>query len=193
MGDSRVLRISDNVFNIVAILENPNANGEIYRAQYIFKLYDAFNPTPLMEIEGGTFVPKGANFAIFEGPVSIEGGAVPVRATLEWVPESLVWRRDNTPVVELRVASRTLSGEDSRPRLDAIIENPSLENVSNIEIVALLSDETGSVFAASKTFIDSLSAGGRTPVVFTWPGAFVNRAIDISIIIRILPDRSFVR
>src|SRR3989338_2125266 len=45
-GDPRVLEVAENTFEIVALIENPNANGEIYRARYIFKLYDALSSIP---------------------------------------------------------------------------------------------------------------------------------------------------
>ncbi len=79
------------------------------------------------------------------------------------------------------------------PRLDAIIRNVSLENVSNIDLAALISNDAGNVFAASKTFVDSLPSGASVPIVFTWSAPFSDRVVNTEIIIRILPDRSFVR
>ena len=35
-GDPRVLKVADGVFEVVALVQNPNANGEIRRAGYIF-------------------------------------------------------------------------------------------------------------------------------------------------------------
>lgn len=192
-GDPRVLEVADGVFEIVALLENPNASGEIYRAQYLFKLYDALSVIPLKVIEGETFVPKGETFAIFEGPFNLEEGVTPTRATFEWKDESLVWQKNTLEVPELLVKDFILSRETTNPRLDANIENTSLENVSNIDLVVLISNETGSIFAASKTFIDTLPAGEKAPIVFTWPRPFGDKVLDVDIIIRILPDRSFIR
>jgi hypothetical protein len=192
-GDPRVLKIKENTFELVAAIENPNANGEIYRAGYTFKLYGNSSAIPLKLVEGETYVPKGSTFAIFEGPFVLEEGAVPNRVTFEWKEESLVWRKGATGTTRLLVKDLNLSREDIHPRLDASIENLSLEDVSNIELVALISNDTDSIFAASKTFIDRLSVRESIPVVFIWPGPFNERALDIKIIIRIFPDRSFIR
>ena len=92
----------------------------------------------------------------------------------------------NTLDVDLTEVIKRLS-------VNANIENVSLENVSNIDLVALIYDETGSIFAASKTFIDTLPVGGSVPVVFTWPEVFSHQALNTEIIVRIFPDRSFIR
>ena len=192
-GDPRVLRIADKVYEIVAMVENPNASAEIYKARYTFKLYGTDSPIPVKEIEGETYVPKGTTFALFEGPFNLEAGVLPTRATLEWREETLVWRKNILSIPELRVKDRSLSRVETSPRLDAVIENVSLENVSNIDLVALLSDSTGNIFAASKTFIDTLPIGASAPVVFNWPGPFGREAVNIDIVIRIFPDSSFIK
>ena len=174
-GDPRVLEIEDNTFEIVALIENPNASGEIYRAGYTLKLYNALSTIPLRVVEGETYVPKGASFAIFEGPFVLETGVVPTRAILEWKEESFLWQRNTREKPELVVKDSSLSRlsrENTRPRLDASVENVSLENVSNIDLVAIISDETDNIFAASKTFVDTLPAGESASVVFTWPRPF---------------------
>ena len=192
-GDPRVLKISDNTFEVIALIENPNTNGEIYRAGYTIRLYDALSAIPIKVIEGETHVPKGITFSIFEGPFNLEVGVSPTRATFEWKKDTLVWHRNTMQTPELVVRDMIISRENLRPRLDANIKNISLESVSNVDLAALISDETGSIFAASKTFIDVLPAGATVPVVFTWPEPFIKKAISTNIIIRILPDKSFVR
>lgn len=192
-GDPKVLRVTENLFETVVLVENPNASGEIYRAGYIFKLYDASSSVPVKIIEGETYVPKGTTFAVFQPPFSIESGAVPTRTTFEWKQDTLIWRQNVKILPEVVSTDLRLSRETTNPRLDANLENLSLEDISNIDLVALISDGTGSVFAASKTFVDILPASTKVPVVFTWPRPFNGEAIDIDIIIRILPDGSFIR
>lgn len=193
-GDPRVLKVRENTFEIVALAENPNTSGEIYRAGYTFKLYDALSTIPLTIIEGETYVPKSATFAVFEGPFKLEGGAIPTRVTLEWKTGSFVWQKNILPVPELKVKESRFSREDTSPRLDTRVENLSLENVSNIDLVAVLSDDTGNIFAVSKTFIDTIPAGKNAPAVFIWPEPFkkvekeetCNFPVDVALVI----DRS---
>ena len=192
-GDPRILTVSDNTYEVVALIENPNNNGEIYRAGYTIRLYGAQSSIPLKVIEGETHVPKGITFSIFEGPFNLEPGVVPSRATFQWKEETLIWQKNTLLVPEIMVSDIIISREDTSPRLDANIKNVTLETVSNIDLAALISDETSSVFAASKTFIDVLPPGATVPVVFTWPEAFERKAVNTNIIIRILPDKSFIR
>lgn len=192
-GDPQILQVKDGVFEVVALVENPNANAEIYRAKYFLRLYSAQSITPVKVVEGETFVPQGRTFAIFEGPFTANGTAMPLRATIEWQEASLIWKKNDSVLPNLRISNKSLSREDSSPRLDAVVENTSLARISNIDVVALVYNEKGSIFAASKTFIDSMPAGGSAPIVFIWPQAFREKAINIEIIPRILPDRSFIR
>lgn len=192
-GDPRVLKIADNTFEVVALIENTNISGEISRAGYAIKLYDLKSVIPIRIIEGEIYVPKASTFAIFEGPFILEAEVTPARAVLEWKKESLVWRNNIRRTPKLTAQDISFSREDTSPRLDATIENPSLENVSNIDLVALIFSETGNIFAASRTFIDTLPAGGMAPIVFTWPKPFSEKPLNVNIIIRILPDRSFIQ
>lgn len=192
-GDPRILMIATSTYEVVAVLENPNPAAEIYRAQYTLKLFDLTSALPVKVIEGATFIPKGQTLAIFEGPFTLGEEIMPARATLEWYKDSLVWRKNGNAEPELKVNDVKLSKTDLSPRLEANLENTSLGDVSNIDLIALISDEEGNIFAASKTFVDSLSSRERAPLIFSWPRAFKSAAIGIQIIPRIFPDSSFLR
>ena len=192
-GDPRLLRVNDDTFELVAVVENPNTNGEIYRAGYTFTIYSNSSSTPVRVVEGETYVPKASTFSIYEGPFTIDEGIVPSRVTFIWKEDSLIWQQGLLQTSKLTVNNPRLSGVDVRPRLEATVENASLEDISNIELIALVENNSGTIFAASKTFIDRLPSGESMPVVFTWPAPFTDVALDTTIMIRILPDRSFVQ
>ena len=192
-GDPRVLPVGNSTYAVVALVENPNSGAEIYRAGYTLKIYDAVGIIPLKEISGETYAPNASTFAIFEGPFAIEVGVTPKRVTLEWQRETLVWQKNVATLPALRVKENILSKEDSTPRLDVTLENLSLQKVSNIDLVALISDAEGNLVAASKTIIESLAPGEAAPAVFTWPKPFGVEAVGTKVIIRVFPDRSFIR
>ena len=192
-GDPQVLEVKEGVFEVVALVDNPSIDAEIYRAKYFIRLYSAKSIAPTRVIEGETFVPKGVKFAIFEGPFTTSDGAIPIKATIEWREDSLAWKKNNSPIPILKVISKMVSKEDTIPRLDAVIENASLKNVSNIDAISLVYNDKGTIFAASKTFIDSLAVGANAPIVFSWPEPFGEKILNIEIILRVLPDRSFIR
>ncbi len=191
-SDPRVLKITDNTYEVVVLVENPNTNGEIYRAGYTFKLYDATDINPIKIINGETYVPKNSTFVIYEGPFLIEGGIVPTRVTFEWLSSSLNWKKNVPPQPKLAIKEIILSREETKPRINAEITNMSLESISNVELVATVSDEGNNILAASKTYIDILKKGETVPLVFTWPDQFKIKSeicespVDISVVL----DRS---
>jgi len=192
-GDPRVLSLATSTFQVVALVKNSNSSAEIYRARYVLKIYDTQSLVPVKVISGNTHVPRGGDFAIFEGPFNLEPGVVPARATLEWEENSLIWKNVSEALPELKVRNLVFSKASTTPRLDAMIENPNLDSISNVDLTALIYDAQGNIFAASKTFIENLPAGGTAPAVFTWPKPFGREVIRTEILIRIFPDRSFIR
>jgi hypothetical protein len=192
-GDPRILSIASSTYEVVALVENPNPGAEIYKAGYTFMLYSPASNIPVKTIQGSTFVPKGTSFAIFEGPFTLEAGLTPTRATVEWEKASLTWQKNSLAYPELSIEDTALTSASSSPRLSASVENLSLESVSNIDLVALISDEAGNLFAASRTYIDSLEVGEKAQILFTWPRPFTKTAGSVEIIKRVFPDRSFIR
>jgi hypothetical protein len=192
-GDVRVLTLTDGVYQVAALVENPNQDAEIYRAGYTIKVFDNTSPVPLYTIEGEAYIPKGSAVAIFEGPFTVEGDAMPRRAILEWKADSLVWRKNTAQTPNLLVRNRNFSRLNETPRLEAVIENQTLETISNIDLTAFISDADGNIFAASKTFVEYIEAGRESPIVFTWPRPFEREIVDINIVVRTYPDRSFIR
>jgi hypothetical protein len=192
-GDPRVLIIAPNTYEIVGLVGNPNPGAEIYRAKYTVKIYDSVSALPIKTIDGSAHIPKGRTVALFEGPFTLPAEVAPTRATLEWQEMSLDFRKTEVPEPEIEVFDLELANSSSSPRLTAKVENLSLGNVSNIDFVALISDAGGNIFAASKTYIDSLEAGETADIFFAWPRPFSKQAANTQIIERVLPDRSFIR
>lgn len=191
-GDPRVIEVAPGFYEIVAVVENPNATAAIDRARYSLKLYEQGAITPFEVIEAETFIPRSSTFAIFEGPFNF-GESRPVRAVLEWNPQTLVWRKDDTAKPGLAVRNVVLTGEDAEPRISATLVTSALEPSRNVELVALISDEGGNIIAASKTVADSVSRGEEVPIIFTWPSPFAKGNVGIDILWRVLPDRSYIR
>jgi hypothetical protein len=191
-GDPRVLKVARNIYEVVAVYDNPNVSGEVYRAPYVIKIYEAGTAVPIKIIESSTYIPTNSEFIVFEGPFEL-GERIPDRATLEWKRDNLVWKKNFNQKPNVEVRNRIISKEDTTPRVDATVVNNTLDPVSNIELIVLISDETGNTIAASKTFIDQLEKGESVPVVFAWPEPWSAKGTGIEIITRLLPDRSFLR
>ncbi len=192
-GDPRVLTVATSTYQVVALVENSNSTAEISRAGYTIKIYDASSAVPVRTFEGEAYVPKGATFAVFEGPFVLEAGVVPVRATLQWKESTLVWNRNPSAVPELLAVEPSFSRLDTSPRLEAVVKNPTLETASNIDLTVLVSGADGNIFAASKTFVNELHPGEESRVIFTWPRPFEREPAGAEILMRVFPDRSYIR
>jgi hypothetical protein len=185
-GDARVLKIATSTYEVVALFENPNRNARVKSARYAISLYAEGSLVPIKRIEGAVFVPKGANFAVFEGPFALEE-AVPTRALIEWDRESLVWEKDASPLPDLAVKQTAFSRLEASPRLEAVVENNSLDEVRDIDLTALILDANGNIMAASKTYIDALGAQEEKRAIFSWPAPFASAPIQIQVIVTALP------
>jgi len=188
-GEPRLLKIATTTYVIALPVENPNAGGIVKRAPYIFTIYAQNNSTAIKAFERETYIGRSANFALFEGPFTLEG-AGPFRVVFEWGP-NLVWEKSDEPNPLLAVEDTNLI-TSSNPRLEAKITNRSQFGVNNIEVVAVLSDASGNTMAAGKTFVDGIRSGESAPVSFSWPSPFTSAPVSIRIIPHILPDKSYI-
>ena len=170
-GDPRVLDLGQGIYEIVAIVENPNVAAEILHARYTIKLFEALSPVPMRIIESEAFVPNNGIFVVFEGPIDM-GGRQPVRATLEWHQDTFVWQKNIQIVQEVETKNVVLTREDSKPRISAMLVNDSLNQVFNIELTAIVSGEDDNLIAASKTFVEKLAGGASSPITFNWSEPF---------------------
>ncbi|HLP43710.1 MAG TPA: vWA domain-containing protein [Candidatus Nanoarchaeia archaeon] len=165
---SRAFRVTEDVYSAVAYIENQNSNSETW-APYTFRLYDAANSL-IGSREGRTYIQKNKVIAVFEPNINTEG-KIPARVSFEFSGK-LEWQRNFDVVPNLAITQKDLTGENTKPRIDATIENKSLETAENIELVAIVYDNKENAIAASRTFVDSLSKDQAIHVAFTWPQPF---------------------
>jgi Mg-chelatase subunit ChlD len=164
---SRAFKVTDGVYSAVAYIENPNINSEA-TVGYIFKFYDS-NNVLITTREGNVFIPKNKQFAVFEPNILTHNA--PARVTFDFTKKP-VWKRDLTPDPEVAVSHKTLVNSETRPRIDAVIENHALSPVSNIEVVAIVYDGNENAIGASRTFVDRIDEESTSGVTFTWPTPF---------------------
>ncbi|TAL49425.1 VWA domain-containing protein [Patescibacteria group bacterium] len=186
--DPRIFRVSLGVYSLLAYVENPNVSAGVRSAPYIFRIYDK-EGLLILERRGSTFIPRGKTFAVFDGNFSLEE-RIPAKATFEW--GELVWSRTTVSGPEISITNKALMREETTPRVEATVENKSLEPIRDLELTALIFDSDGNAIASSRTFLEYLDKGGEAEVVFTWPQPFPTRAevcaapVDVTLVL----DRS---
>ncbi|MCI0619794.1 hypothetical protein L0Y40_02040 [Candidatus Wolfebacteria bacterium] len=166
---SRFFQIAPGVYNIVALIENPNVGVEARDVPYVFKLYDA-NGLLVYERKGQITIPAEHSFVVFESDI-IVGERIPQNSFFEFteVPD---WQRREREAPTLRTGELVLSNVSTAPRLTAMLENTMFADVENIAVVAVVFDENGNALATSRTIVDRLGGGERTALIFTWQTPF---------------------
>ncbi len=166
--DPRIFRVSEDTYNVLAYIENPNITAEVQNAPYIFKIYDQ-EGSLITERRGTTFIPKGTTFAVFNGNFNLE--KVPFRVTFEF-EQPLTWTRTDIESPNIEIRNSTLLNEDTEPRVQAVVENHGLERLVNVEFTAIVFDGGGNAIGTSRTLLELINPGEMRDIVFTWPQSF---------------------
>lgn len=168
-SDPRIFTVFDNMYSVVAFVENRNINFKAPAVPYKFKIYDGRNNV-IAEREGVTSINTSGVITFFEGNIII-ANSVPKRAEIE-LPKNISWikKTGDEPVIE--VTNSPLLRQDTTPRIEATISNKSTIDVTNIELVAVVFDGKDNAIAASRTIVDRLNKNDSAGVFFTWPRAF---------------------
>ena len=180
---SRVLPVAEGVYNVVALVENLNPSAEASEAPYVFKIFDDRNIL-IYERKGGTFIPTKSVFPVFEASI-ITGMRKPAAVFFEF-SEKPDWQRATGQKPDIRVRSKKLSAENGGTRLEAVLENRTLDRLDNIEAIAVISNSDGNAIAVSRTVVESLTREESKIAVFTWPVDFTGDAVVSDIYVRVL-------
>jgi len=162
---ARSFKVTQGQYNAVAYIENTNALVAAPEVPYTVSLYDTQGL--IVQRTGITILPADSVYPVFEARIDTQG-RTPTQTIIElgdiplWV--SAVSGRD-----QFTVQSRTLTGADVKPRLEAQVFNNAFIPVTNLEVVATIFDAQGNALTSSRTFIDTLGPKSAETAVFTWP------------------------
>lgn len=166
---ARVFHVTDDVYNAVAFFSNPNTEVKAQEVPYSFKVYDG-SGILITEARGRANIPPRRQFAIFEDGIRT-GERAPARTTFEFLDPPF-WVRADAADNVIRVENVTLERFFTSPRLDADIRNTSLEDLEDVEAVAVVQDIEGNAINASRTFVEELPAQSARHITYTWPQGF---------------------
>jgi hypothetical protein len=164
----RALPVTDEVYHAVAYIENNNVNAGIKRVNYEFKIYDIDNLL-IAERTGHTFIEPNQKSAIFAQGIKV-GNRIPALVDFT-IDRNATWFDTEERFAQQNIVTNTFEWErmDTTPTLRARVQNVSIFDIRNIELVAIVYDGAGNALATSRTFIDRLNQGTATDATFTWP------------------------
>lgn len=179
---SRAFEVVPGRYNAVAYLENHNNNTAVDRISYRFRFADKDN-VYIGKREGTTYVPPSGKFAVFEPAVDM-GNSIPIYTTFEFT-ETPVWVQvpeKEVDQLKVLISDIKLTGEDTSPALSATIKNDSLFKIPEVNVIALLYDETGNAVSVSRTYLDVLHREESTDINFTWIEPFTKKVVSKELI-----------
>lgn len=178
---SRTLQASPSLWSAMAYVENPNSTGKVDNAKYRFIVYDRYNEV-ILEREGSMFITQGGIVPVFEGRID-PGDRIPYRTEFEWI-EPLVWTKIGD-LYSVTVEEQVLSKNTEQPEITASLVNKEPYPLEDVEVVAIVFDVNNNAIGISKTYVDMLSARGKSRITFSWTSPFGSRAERWQIIPRV--------
>lgn len=185
---SKSFLVTEGQFNAVAYVENRNTTAGTPEVKYTFRLFDSQGL--ITERSGVTELPANSTFPIFEGRIDT-GTRIPTETDLV-LEEADLWLPSNYNRSQFRTVSTKLLDINTRPRLNATLENTEVTDVQDVDVVAVIFDSFGTPLTASQTFIEQLPGRSRSDVVFTWPRPIATtlRSCDVPSDVMLVLDRS---
>lgn len=183
----RAFYVDDDVYNLVAYIENQNTNVGIREIPFQFQVLDQ-NNNPIGEpYVNFAFVGPNESTAIFVPGFEV-GDSNPSQVIFRFL-KNPIWERTDSRYAapQLIVKNRVLSNEDVRPRLTTEIENITFDDFSDVPVVAIIYDSDGNAMASSQSYLEFIGDGDRKEVVFTWPLPFERTVARIEVIPRVNP------
>ncbi|HVB20110.1 MAG TPA: hypothetical protein VNF51_02405 [Candidatus Paceibacterota bacterium] len=167
--------------DVVASIENKNANAAAKDVPYNVTLYDA-KQLLLQTVSGTLDLPPGATETVFI-PGVISGKQAVANAFLTIAPSAPRWfaMAADTRILP-SVLNTVQSGSPNAPSVDATLGNGSSTTLTNVQVIVLVRDAQGSVIAASRTVVPSIPAQGQATAIFTWNNAFPNAPASIEVV-----------
>ncbi len=166
---SRVFQTSPTTYTAAAYIENDNPGAGAKQVGYSFQLFDANNDL-IVERDGVVNLPPVQTIPIIDVNIPV-ANRTPARVLFGFsgVP---TWNKIPAAAIPaLRVSGQNLSTDASK--LQATLNNDTLQSASNVTVAAVLFDQSGTALAASRSIVN-VSKKSSTPVVFTFPGGVQN-------------------
>lgn len=157
--------------DVIAEIENKNASAAAKDVSYSITLYGV-DHTLVQKVTGTLDLPPLASVPVFF-PGIASGKQSVVGAFLDIEPSSVHWfqlLRDSR--ILPTVSNITQGGTTDVPRIEAVLMNPSVTLMTNIQAIVIVRNSKGDAIAASSTIVPAILAQSKATATFTWNTAF---------------------
>lgn len=182
----RAFPVTGHNYNLVAYVSNTNKAAGLYNVGYEFRAYDT-NNLLIGRREGTTYLPPNQQFAIFEP--RFDSGKAEVKSVTFEFKQPFTWYKRAATVTTLPVHITNVILGDSKdaPTLSARINNESVHDLPEFDVVAFVYDVNHNVINASKTRLGGLESNGTANLSFSWPNAFSDTPVSNEVFMQLNP------
>ena len=173
--------------DVIALVENPNAEAYAPRASYTIELFDS-NQILIQSVSGVVALPPRGTIPIFI-PNIISGERMVARAFLLFDTPVLYERRPDSLAKLPEVNRFVLDLDRPEPRITAEVENTETRDITNATFIVTLFNDQGTAFAAGRALVGRIRAQETATAVFTWPTRLPEAPARVEII-PVLPNPS---
>lgn len=163
---TRGLYVSPNKYDIFALLENFNESVDFPVVPYTVYFY-SYEGKLLGNATGTTSITARSRAAVYLANLDIS--QEPKTIELNLATHTAI-RATNTEPKNLLTVKNWQAQRGASDSLSVIgeLSNPYNESVSNLDVYALIYDDTKTVYAVSKTVVRSIKGREKQAVAFTW-------------------------
>lgn len=174
---AKALSSRQNVYDLVAMVNNTNINNASHELGYTFTLYNKEGQVTT-SLSGVTMAPLSGKFPIIIQNVPLEKAPHTVVATLKDGPHYTVSENPSSPTIKI-LRRRYESGAISR--VYATIMNTKHSEINNLPVRVVLFDNQDNAYAVGQTMIERLPKEGSQEIVVTWSQSFSQAPVRIEI------------
>jgi hypothetical protein len=156
-----------NEYDALAYVVNQNPRAAVKNISYRFKLYDE-RGSSIIERTGSTPVYANTVTPIFESAIRA-GNKKPIRVTFDFSEEPTWYKIPQEGVHSgLAIALASFQKSSGIPIVRTTVKNETLKKMIHPGFVVSLYNDAGTVYAGSKTYLDSLLPDETKGIFFSW-------------------------
>ena len=175
----RTVPVRENVYDVAALIQNPNAVLSADNVSYEFVLFDEFGP--VARVLGKTFLLAQERTHVIE--VNINTVRAPNR--VEFRINEVNWGLREDPraniIVERRAYKVAREFGIERSVVEADLLNRSSLEFREVMVNVLLFDGVGNVVGVTKALVENLLSGTTKSIKTSWPGVIQGEVSTIEV------------
>lgn len=179
---TRGMKVSENVYDIFALVENYNTNINFPNVPYEISFYSVEGKL-LGTASGSLALLPQTKAAIYLPSLNLAQEPKTIDLTLKPHKALSFYDLESLPKNISVDSWQAQRGANNSLQVVGEIKNPNNQEVKNIDVYALLYDDTRTVYAVSQTKVFSIKGRENTAVAFTWGDIITPTNIEFVVVL----------